>query len=182
MQASDGVFGRGEGGQDYGPSLSRLLQGADNSEPPQWTPSNGDAMLASTVRQPTRRNNDMSLIALEKPKLVSELQLAQYARMRQFWDSTSPGVPRLSTVPSAEAMNLFVQLYFQHFHAQFPLLHMPTFQPREDIWMLVLAVAAIGAEYSGLCTEELMVSFEHVARKAISHIVSPYVARHETRR
>lgn len=171
MQSSDGMFGRGEGGEDYGPSLSRLLQGAHDSEPPQWTPSNGEAMLANTTRQPTRRNNEMSVVASENPKLVAELQLAQYARMRQFWDSTASGVPRLSTVPSPEAMNLFVQLYFQHFHTQLPLLHMPSFQPREDNWMLVLAVAAIGVEYSGLCTQELMDSFEHVARKAISHIV-----------
>lgn len=174
MQSSDGMFGRGEGSEDYVPSLSRLLQGADNTEPPQWTPSNGGAMHTDTMRQPTRRHNELSVIASENPKLVPELQLATYVRVRQFWDSTGSGVPRLSTVPTAEAMNVFVQLYFQHFHAEFPLLHMPTFQPREDVWMLVLAVAAIGAEYSGLCTPELMESFEHVARKAISHVVGLY--------
>lgn len=171
MQSSDGLFGRGQAGEDYGPSLSRLLQGADNSEPPQWTASNGDAMHANTPRQPTRRSNESYIIAQENPKLVPELQLATYVRIRQFWDSTGSGVPRSSALPTVEAMNVFVQLYFQHFHAQFPLLHMPTFQPREDVWMLVLAVASIGAEYSGLCTPEIMDSFEHVARKAISHIV-----------
>ncbi|KAF2160348.1 hypothetical protein M409DRAFT_29198 [Zasmidium cellare ATCC 36951] len=173
MQSSSGLFGRGEGSEEYGPSLSRLLQGAaDTSDTPQWTPSNGDAILANAARQAPKRNNEMTAIGAENPKLVPELQPATYVRMRQFWESPGSGLPRLSSIPTVEAMNVFIQLYFEHFHAQFPVLHMSTFQPREDVWMLVLAVAAIGAEYSSHCTQELMEWFEQVARKAVSHIIA----------
>ncbi|KAK4496689.1 hypothetical protein PRZ48_012671 [Zasmidium cellare] len=172
MSSSSGMFGRGEG-EEYGPSLSRLLQAqgaAESSDAPQWTATNGDAVLA---RQSTARKiQEMTAIGAENPKLVPELQMAAYARMRQFWDAPGSGLPRLSNVPTIEAMNVFVQLYFEHFHAQFPVLHMSTFQPREDVWMLVLAVAAIGAEYSSLCTQELMEWFEQLARKAVSHIIA----------
>lgn len=171
MQSSSGMFGRDGGGDEYG-SLSRLLQGVDSSDSPQWTPSNGNNALAATVRQPARKRNELAVIENENLKLVPELQLATYVKMRQFWDSAGSSVSRLTTIPTAEAMNVFIQLYFEHYHPNFPLLHMPTFQPREDMWLLVFSIAAIGAEYSELCTQELMDWFEQLAKKAISYIVS----------
>ena len=53
--------------------------------------------------------------------------------------------PRL---PPIEAIDCFVQLYFEHFHPTFPMLHKPTFNPAQAPWQLVLATAAVGCRFS----------------------------------
>lgn len=49
---------------------------------------------------------------------------------------------------SAYTLNLFVQLYFEHFDRICPILHRPTFDPNTCNPMLLGAVCAIGATYS----------------------------------
>ncbi|KAF2459383.1 hypothetical protein BDY21DRAFT_189709 [Lineolata rhizophorae] len=51
-------------------------------------------------------------------------------------------------LPSLEAVNCFVQLYFENFHPIFPILHQPTFDPNKAPWQMILAISAIGCRYS----------------------------------
>lgn len=51
-------------------------------------------------------------------------------------------------LPSLDKMNVLVQVYMEEFHPVFPILHRPTFNGGKDHWMLVLAVAAIGSNFS----------------------------------
>ncbi|GAA6060251.1 hypothetical protein JCM10212_003491 [Sporobolomyces blumeae] len=51
-------------------------------------------------------------------------------------------------VPRLELLELFVQLYFDQYHATFPLLHQPTWDPNSAPSFLVLAVASVGARYA----------------------------------
>ncbi|GFF54969.1 hypothetical protein IFM51744_08508 [Aspergillus udagawae] len=53
-------------------------------------------------------------------------------------------------IPPALVLNAWVQLYFEHFHPVFPILHKPTFSPATMNPFLVLTVAAIGAHFSDL--------------------------------
>jgi hypothetical protein len=53
-----------------------------------------------------------------------------------------------ANLPSIEALDCFVQLYFEYFHPVFPLLHKPSFDPSNSPWQLVLAAATIGFRYS----------------------------------
>jgi hypothetical protein len=53
-------------------------------------------------------------------------------------------------IPPARVLNGWVQLYFEHFHPVFPILHKPTFSPATMNPFLVLTVAAIGAHFSDL--------------------------------
>jgi hypothetical protein len=53
-------------------------------------------------------------------------------------------------IPPARVLNAWVQLYFEHFHPVFPILHKPTFSPATMNPFLVLTVAAIGAHFSEL--------------------------------
>ncbi|KAF7168905.1 hypothetical protein CNMCM5623_001811 [Aspergillus felis] len=53
-------------------------------------------------------------------------------------------------IPPARVLNAWVQLYFEHFHPVFPILHKPTFSPATMNPFLVLTVAAIGAHFSDL--------------------------------
>ncbi|KAH8660856.1 fungal-specific transcription factor domain-containing protein, partial [Tricladium varicosporioides] len=73
-----------------------------------------------------------------------------------------------AVLPPLQAMECFVQLYFEHFQPTFPLLHQATFDPSTTPWILVLAVAAIGCRYSmipesGKCANAL----QELVRRAI---------------
>jgi hypothetical protein len=52
--------------------------------------------------------------------------------------------------PDIRPMDVFLQLFFEHFHPMVPILHVPTFEPREDHWMLVLVLVTIGSRYSSV--------------------------------
>ncbi|KAK4056994.1 hypothetical protein OIO90_001894 [Microbotryomycetes sp. JL221] len=51
-------------------------------------------------------------------------------------------------VPKLELLDLFVQLYFEHFGPVLPMLHKPTFDPNTCPSFLLLAVASVGARYA----------------------------------
>ena len=53
-----------------------------------------------------------------------------------------------ATFPSNMLINKLCQLYFDHFHPNFPLLQKVAFQPVDEVWILVMAIAAIGAQYT----------------------------------
>ncbi|KAJ9643794.1 hypothetical protein H2204_001939 [Knufia peltigerae] len=62
----------------------------------------------------------------------------------------SPWEPiSLADFPSGTTLDCFVDLYFAHFHKSTPIIHRPTFDPGKDHF-LTLAIASIGACYSGL--------------------------------
>ncbi|KAE8308636.1 hypothetical protein BDV41DRAFT_581199 [Aspergillus transmontanensis] len=53
-------------------------------------------------------------------------------------------------IPPAPVLNAWVQLYFEHFHPMFPVLHKPTFSTSGSNPFLVFTVAAIGAHFSDI--------------------------------
>lgn len=55
---------------------------------------------------------------------------------------------RADVFPSLLHLDVYAQLYFEHFHPRMPFLHKPTFSTDEEAWFLVLAVAAMGCQYS----------------------------------
>lgn len=63
------------------------------------------------------------------------------------WCSPDGPLPRLYTL---EILHVCTQLYFEHFHRSFPVLHQGTFEVRSESWLLYLAVAAVGSQYSRL--------------------------------
>ncbi|KAJ5415526.1 hypothetical protein N7465_004221 [Penicillium sp. CMV-2018d] len=78
--------------------------------------------------------------------------------------------------PPREIMNVFVQLYFEYFHPGFHLLHQGTFHHRQRSSCLLLAVAAIGAQYSrvssrGQCSLALL---EILRRALLDNKADPY--------
>src|ERR1700761_6841666 len=54
----------------------------------------------------------------------------------------------VASFPSRAYLNVYVQLYFEHFHPRMPFLHVPTFDTGENNWLLILSVAAVGCQYS----------------------------------
>ncbi|KAF9885222.1 hypothetical protein FE257_000582 [Aspergillus nanangensis] len=81
-----------------------------------------------------------------KPSAVTYEQIcALHAEVRH----ASPDVilPRLY---SLDILHICTQLYFEHFHRRFPILHQHTFEAKSESWLLYLAVAAVGSQYSRL--------------------------------
>ena len=56
------------------------------------------------------------------------------------------------TVPPVAFVELTLELYWQHFHDQVPVLHRPTFESSQTAPLVILAMCAIGCMYVG--TEE----------------------------
>jgi hypothetical protein len=82
--------------------------------------------------------------------------------------------------PSLKTVNACIQLYLEHFHKGFPLIHKPTFlgsglpQPH---WLLLLAVAAIGSNYADVAeSADLREAFQEFLRRATSLIAEVYRA------
>lgn len=77
--------------------------------------------------------------------LVYEIICGFYKELSQL----SPDGP-LPSLYSLEILHVCTQLYFEHFHQKFPILHQGTFEARGSSWFLYLAVAAVGSQYSRL--------------------------------
>jgi hypothetical protein len=80
--------------------------------------------------------------------------------------------------PSLRTVNACIQLYFEHFHKGFPLVHKPTFlglgfpQPH---WLLLLAVAAVGSNYADVAeSADFREAFQEFLRRATSLIAEVY--------
>jgi hypothetical protein len=50
--------------------------------------------------------------------------------------------------PSLQYLDAYVQLFFEHFHRRWPVLHVPTFKMSPEMWQLVFSVAFIGCQFS----------------------------------
>ncbi len=77
--------------------------------------------------------------------------------------------------PSQGMFNACIQLYFEHFHNGFPLVHKPTFKSSQIHWLVLLAVAAIGSNYASYAeTADLCEAFQEFLRRATSLIAESY--------
>jgi hypothetical protein len=56
----------------------------------------------------------------------------------------------MASLPAQSIINAWIQLYFEYFHPVFPILHKATFSTPDTHPLLILAVAAIGAQFSSL--------------------------------
>ena len=52
------------------------------------------------------------------------------------------------TFPSLQHLDAYIQLYFEHFHRRWPILHVPTFEIAPQRWRLLFSVAFIGCQFS----------------------------------
>lgn len=82
-----------------------------------------------------------------------EIICAQYAEV-----SRSSPEPLLPNLYSLDILHVCTQLYFEHFHQGFPFLHQSTFEARSSSWLLYIAVAAVGSQYSRLSSRNRIFS------------------------
>jgi hypothetical protein len=73
-----------------------------------------------------------------------------------------------SSFPDIDSINRYIDLYFQHFHNNFPLIHRPTFGQNSH-WTVVLAVATVGSNFvRAPYSHELRDAFQEFLRRVVS--------------
>ncbi|KAJ5214779.1 hypothetical protein N7449_001948 [Penicillium cf. viridicatum] len=96
---------------------------------------------------------DADVVASENFCHVPPLSSEVYERMVAFYrnhHTTSSHAGETSEFPNLDVLNSFMQLYFEFVHPHLPVLHLPTFNPGPESWMLVLAVVAAGCHHSAI--------------------------------
>ena len=78
------------------------------------------------------------------------------------------------TFPSLDTFDHCINLYFDHFHDRFPLVHRPTFLPGSH-WLVLLAVATIGSSFADIPdAPDFRAAFQEVLRRAASRVLERY--------
>lgn len=126
---------------------------------------------------PELQPGDEDVLAVEDFCHVEKISDKSYQAIRRFYAETPP--VQATTFPHVRNLNAFIQLYFEYFDDQFPFLHRSAFDVYEPPWILVLAVAAVGSQYSQV-TNAIMytVALQELLRRAIAIHVSK-VTSHE---
>ncbi|ETN45637.1 uncharacterized protein HMPREF1541_09469 [Cyphellophora europaea CBS 101466] len=87
-------------------------------------------------------------------------RLCRHSQQKAPFHSTS--------FPDMDAFNRYIDLYFQHFHSIFPLLHRPTFGHNSH-WSVILAAATIGSTFAQASyTSSLREAFQEFLRRVVS--------------
>lgn len=144
--------------------------------PLSWTPRQMDAGLPATEATGV----DHSILEIENFAHVGRLSFEKYEEIVENLEihANQPiyqtfGSPVL---PSAEVMNSFIQLYFEHFHDTMPFIHKSSFDPSKEHWILVLAIAATGCRFSQVPRSDLYgLKLTELVRRSIMVVVSQSV-------
>ncbi|KAF1808149.1 hypothetical protein P152DRAFT_254083 [Eremomyces bilateralis CBS 781.70] len=115
--------------------------------PTNWDPTKSDNLVSF----PDMSEFPLDILEAESFGHVESLSPQAYHEIYQSMKRVGSSLFRPfhnANLPSIEAFDCFTQLYFEYFHPIFPLLHKPSFDPRNAPWQLVLATATIGFRYS----------------------------------
>ncbi|ODN81756.1 hypothetical protein, variant [Cryptococcus amylolentus CBS 6039] len=104
------------------------------------------------------------------PGFVS--QSSRNAMLSMIYLSHQPQwlMPEVDDFPDHDTLSHFVDNYFEHFHPIFPIIHRPTFVSEDIPAVLLLSVAAIGANFSGPEYSSLAVALCELARRMITWV------------
>jgi len=94
---------------------------------------------------PDEHPDDLSIATGEVYGHVKVVPDACFEVIQNFYLSEQKGNCRLM---SKYMLLAFLELYFEHFDSKFPFLHHSALEGQELSWILVLALATIGAQYS----------------------------------
>ncbi|KIW14274.1 hypothetical protein PV08_07056 [Exophiala spinifera] len=97
--------------------------------------------------------NSASMASANPPSAasISFVSPTSYRTVRENLLSETPPRSResvLSWFPTLHELSWHVQTYFDRFHSTMPFLRKATFQSAEPHWLLTLAVATVGAQYT----------------------------------
>jgi hypothetical protein len=132
--------------------------------------------LDAPLSFPDMKHADLVTVNNEHSAHVRDISQEQHCAMVLIASRLQyqPSYPKYSSlcIPPIHILSAWVQLYFEHFHPIFPVLHPPSFSSPNTPPLLVLAVASIGAQFSrlqnaGYCARAI----QELVRRTSSHLV-----------
>jgi hypothetical protein len=162
--------------------IARLLSRAhsptidkDNLAPREYVPTSID--VDAQLRFPDMEQFPMHEIEQENLAHVDEITSGVVTKVAEYTallDLNGPYPAFLEfRIPPTQVLNSWVQLYFEHFHPVFPILHQPSFSKSDPHWLLVFTVAALGAHFSNLKGAQICSRAMHeLIRRHASSMVS----------
>ncbi|PYH40381.1 Zn(II)2Cys6 transcription factor domain-containing protein, partial [Aspergillus saccharolyticus JOP 1030-1] len=110
-----------------------------------------NAQSENYVSQTTLTEEDRDILISEDYGHVPKPSISTYERISAHYAEVSRSSSEaLPSLYSLDILHVCTQLYFEHFHQSFPILHQHTFEARSSSWLLYIAVAAVGSQYSRL--------------------------------
>lgn len=164
------------------PSAVAEIYGDDHSleideamEPRRYSPTaiTIDAQLSFPDMEglPIERVDEENFAHVNDVPAAAVEEVHRVARIMQG-NPTFPPFTELK-IPPLPVINSWVQLYFEHFHPVFPILHKPSFCTPGTHWLLIFVVSAIGAQFSGLPHAQTCSRAMHeLVRRQSMHLVS----------
>ncbi|KAI5363912.1 hypothetical protein Slin15195_G095670 [Septoria linicola] len=142
------------------------------------TPMSGH--LAVMADQNMCSSEDEDVLAAEYLPHVMQVPAETHDRIVSFVEQDLPRDEANSLAnafPSLRHLDVYVQLYFEHYHPRVPVLHVPTFRSSPESWHLVLAVACIGCQYSAAQQKPKHLAVfhrlsQHMLRKDVRHFTT----------
>jgi hypothetical protein len=99
--------------------------------------------------------SDRELLARDNFCILQNVSLEAYTHSRQFFNASQHTAT--SAFPSIEVFLSFAELYFEFFNHDFSFVHPQQIEQDGASWILLVAVASVGAQYSSLSNAEMYV-------------------------
>ncbi|KAI2892315.1 transcriptional regulator family: Fungal Specific TF and C2H2 zinc finger [Aspergillus niger] len=154
-----------------GGSVSSVSTREDNDDIPSsqsdfFTPEESQAHRHCCTRFPETQP-DEDVIAAENYGHVRPIPHKQYLQIFGYWKSQQcPSCA--SPFISLSFLNAMVQLYFEHHDPWMPFIHRFSFDKEGVSWVLILAVASVGCQYSNVEGSELYIlGLQDLLQKAL---------------
>lgn len=155
-----------------------FTQTADVGSPLDGTTDTVESSSARGMSKTSNENQDPESWRAEDyhhvPSLTQdtyEMMISSFTRLNADNEFYVPFTAQ--SFPPMNHINIFIQVYFEEFHPVFPFLHKATFFPRQDEWLLAVAVAAVGCIFSRtLRSEQTFYDLHEFLRRAIHLKVS----------
>ncbi|OQE08066.1 hypothetical protein PENVUL_c011G10301 [Penicillium vulpinum] len=156
LQTSSGVAGTVNQpknialGGDFPVELSNLQQ--NHSRHAEEAPKSSNGQSDNYVSETALTEEDRDILISEDYGHVPRPSISTYETIRAHYAEVSRFSPEVlrRSLYSSDILHVCTQLYFENFHQGFPILHQSTFEARGSSWLLYIAVAAVGSQYSRL--------------------------------
>lgn len=153
--------------QDHPHSVGSTRSIASSDSPECPNVSSFSAPVPGCPLFPQMQPEDEDVIVAESFGHVTSIPSTAYNAIRSFYEDRRP--TNDSTFPSKQVLQIFVQLYFEHFDSQFPFLHPSTLEQNDVPEILVLAVAAVGCQYSAISyVDQYAAGLQELLQRAVA--------------
>lgn len=121
------------------------------------------------------REPERPLSMLQIPAFLPQIDETTRERLLNVIEAANPAIPdqplnapiRDHPLLSPSTLQSWLDLYFTQFNTTYPLIHMPTFSPRQSEPLLLLSILLLGATYSDKGAHQVAVCIHDVIRPSI---------------